>query len=127
LVVEGLRRAIREAKRIGVITGVKIGRFCTLPHLLFVNDVLLFINGSFRESSKFKEILALYGKAIGMEINFQKLSISFNSLEAEDEQNILPNFPLKFLNFNEEFEYLSFLLKPNGYGKRDWGLALGKN
>jgi hypothetical protein len=43
-----------------------------LTHLLFVDDVLLFCFGSEREGQCFKNIVQLYNKAIGMEINENK-------------------------------------------------------
>ena len=46
LVVEGLSRAINDAKRQRKIRGVKIGRNKVLTHLLFVDDVILFCFGS---------------------------------------------------------------------------------
>lgn len=51
-----------------------------LRHMLFVYDVLLFTNGAIHEGMKLKEILYLYCKAIGMEINVPKPSIRFNGV-----------------------------------------------
>jgi hypothetical protein len=84
--VKGLSKALREAKRIGVSSGVKIGRSCSPTHFLFVAYVLLFIKGNFIESNKLKEILNLYRKATGMKINMKKSSIFFNGLEVDDVQ-----------------------------------------
>jgi hypothetical protein len=43
--VEGLSRAILDARILGIITSIRIGTLVCLTHLLFVDDVLLFING----------------------------------------------------------------------------------
>jgi hypothetical protein len=44
-VADSLSRAIIDANILGIISGVRIGRFVLLRHLLFVHDVLLFSNG----------------------------------------------------------------------------------
>jgi hypothetical protein len=70
LVVEGISRIVMEAKRRGILQGIKIGSIL-LTHLLFVDDIYVFLNGTERESIKVKEILILC-MAIGMEVNVQK-------------------------------------------------------
>ena len=59
-----------------------------LTHLLYVNYILVFYNGSKRESRKVQE-LGLYCVDIAVEMNLQKSYISFNGLntyfEAFDE------------------------------------------
>lgn len=68
---EGLSRYIREAKSSCGLKGIKRGTSFNLTRLLFVNDVLLFINGSVWEASKLREILDSYCLDSGMEINLQ--------------------------------------------------------
>jgi hypothetical protein len=58
-VVKDLSRVIKEAKRQGIITGIKIGKIVALTHLLFVDHVLLFSNGSPREARRLEEILEI--------------------------------------------------------------------
>jgi hypothetical protein len=60
IIVEELRKTILEAKIIGEILRVKVGRDLSLTHLLFLDDVLLFLKGYAREEIKFKEIMDLY-------------------------------------------------------------------
>jgi hypothetical protein len=59
---------ISGTKRVGAIMGVNIGLLCSPIHLLFVGDVVFFLNRNISEPRKLKEILG--GKAIGMEIKF---------------------------------------------------------
>jgi len=54
-------------------------REISLTYILFIEDVL-FINGSLSEAKNLKEILYLYYQAIGMDVNFSKFTISFNSM-----------------------------------------------
>jgi hypothetical protein len=56
------------------IQGIRIGRE-TLTHLLFMDDVLMFTFGSYREGSQLQEILLLYNKATGMEVNCVKSAL----------------------------------------------------
>lgn len=70
LKIEGLSRAILEAKRVGAITGVRMGSDLLLSHFLFIDGVLRYINGSLGEAKKLKQILDLYSKA-GKAIEFQ--------------------------------------------------------
>jgi hypothetical protein len=52
LVVKGLSREIKETKREETIKGIKIGRYLTLSHLLFVDYVILFCLGTMEEAEK---------------------------------------------------------------------------
>ena len=52
LVVEGMSRAILDAKRRGLYEGIKIATNLSTTQLLFVDDILLFCNDSTREAEK---------------------------------------------------------------------------
>jgi hypothetical protein len=66
LVVEGLSRLIPETKRMGEIRGIRVGGSVFLSHLLFVDDIFLFIHGSLWEMHNFKGILDTNCNAMGM-------------------------------------------------------------
>jgi hypothetical protein len=68
---------------------IKLGTSFYLNHLLFVDDVLLFCDGSRREVNKPKEILDLYVIASRMEINMHKSSISCNGMEDDQVRRIM--------------------------------------
>jgi hypothetical protein len=72
LVVEELSRLIKEASKNGSFKGVNIGTTYNITHLLFVDDILIFCEGTRRVIEKFKSILDLFCKAIGMIINLEK-------------------------------------------------------
>jgi hypothetical protein len=77
IVVEGLSRALIYVKRLGPLKGIRLGISVSLSHFLFVDDILLFCNGSKRDALELKDILDLYCMAIGMKVNIGKSSISF--------------------------------------------------
>eukprot|EP01018_Ginkgo_biloba_P018081 Gb_04379 [translate_table: standard] len=67
LVVEGLSRAIKEAKSQRILQGIKVGRGESITHLLFVDDVLLFCSSSVHKGQSMKDILQLFNAATRME------------------------------------------------------------
>ena len=88
IVVEELNRVVLEARRQVVIKGLKLGKSLFLTHLFFVEDVLLFCDGSRRDASKLKEILDLYCTATGMRVNLQTSSISFNGVKDDQKRDL---------------------------------------
>lgn len=74
--MEGLRRLIRAAKSRGRLKGASVARKMNLTHLIFVDDVFIFIDGSQREINIIKKIPSLFSKATSMETNLQKSNLS---------------------------------------------------
>eukprot|EP00253_Pinus_taeda_P027227 PITA_27227 len=72
LVAEGLSQLILEARREEVVKGLELAVNMFISHLLFVDDILLFTNGSVNEIKELKSILDLFMKAIGMQVNHRK-------------------------------------------------------
>jgi hypothetical protein len=60
LIVEGLSRLLKEALENGSFKGVIIGQSYNITHLLFVDDILIFYEGSRRVVEKFKVIMDLF-------------------------------------------------------------------
>jgi hypothetical protein len=85
-----------------------------------VDDILIFCDGSRQDIGKLCEGLLLFKQATGMEINAQKSSITFSSLDEEETQYIAERLPFQVLDLNEGLKYLGFQLKPNDYRKSDW-------
>lgn len=67
--MEGLSRLIISAKRDGSLSGLKITDDCYLTHILFVDDILILLDGSIRDSLTFSRILQLLSRATGMIVN----------------------------------------------------------
>lgn len=51
LIMEGLSRSINAAWNRGHIAGIKITENCILTHLLFIDDILIFLNGSIGDTT----------------------------------------------------------------------------
>jgi hypothetical protein len=97
IIVEGSRGAIREAKTTKVISRVKVGRDLSLTHLLFVDDVFLFLKGVVSEARKLNEIMDLYSNVASMDVNIMKSAIYFSSLTEEIEIKVSDICPLSVM------------------------------
>ena len=60
LIMEVLRRAIIAACNRKQLAVIKISENCYLTHLLFVDDILIFLNGSIGDTIVLQNILTLF-------------------------------------------------------------------
>jgi hypothetical protein len=93
LVVECLSRFLIEAKSTGNFRGIKISLGLYISHLLFVDDILIFCDGSRRDTEKLCEGLTLFKQATGMLINEQKSSITLSHLDGGESLSITSRLP----------------------------------
>ena len=77
LVAEWLSHFILEAKALGSFKGIPISEVLYITHLLFVDDIIIFCDGSPRDIIKLKEGLLLLQVATSMVINDDKSTISY--------------------------------------------------
>jgi hypothetical protein len=75
LIAKGLSRLLKEAYENGSFKGINIDTSCNITHILFVDDILIFCEGSRRVLEKFKDIKDLFCKASSMKVNLQKSTI----------------------------------------------------
>jgi hypothetical protein len=119
-VVEGMSRIIQEQVKEKNIEGVLVARGLIITHLMFLDDVILFMNGKITEWTTYKEVLDLFYKATRMTFSLQK-SLFLESCWLDEEivslKEIMP-FEVKPLDVG--FKYLGFFLKPNCYTRDDW-------
>jgi len=80
LVAEGLSRFILASKVEGTFRGIAISQVLYISHLLFVDDILIFTNGSRQDIDKVSEGLTLLQAASGMVVNIGKSTISCSNL-----------------------------------------------
>jgi hypothetical protein len=118
-VAEGLSQYIPEAKCIQRLQGVKVGTDFHLTHLLFVDDVLIFLNGSLIEDRALHELLVLFSTDTRMEVSEGKSLIYMHGVVEQVEINLINLFMFQKIEFDEGFKYPGFQLKPNFYGKKD--------
>lgn len=90
-----------------------------LTHWLFVDDLLIFTNGTLDDGRTLEDILVLYRKEIGMVINVDKLVLCFSGVEDRIIDELIDVFHFQVLDLNKGFKYLGLLLKPNSYKWQD--------
>eukprot|EP00253_Pinus_taeda_P017008 PITA_17008 len=126
LVAEGLSRLIHKARRTNKTKGIEVAINLYIFHLLFVDDILIFSNGSHNELKELKSIFELFMKATGMQINSGKSQVcvaGFNRRECTLMTNL---FPFHIQPLDSSFKYLGFWLKPDAYKKEDWHWLIAK-
>jgi len=126
LVAEGLSRLIHKARRVGKVKGIEVAINLYITHLLFVDDILIFSNGSFNELKEFKSTLDLFLKATGMQINSGKSQVCVAGFGRRERTLMANLFPFQLQDLESPFKYLGFWLKPVAYKKEDWNWLIAK-
>jgi len=126
LVAEGLSRYLKDAVARGDFGGIQLTGGLTITHLLFVDDILIFCNGTRRDSECLLEGLNLFKRATGMIINENKSSLIQNMESLEDLHFLTRLFPFGVDTLDKGLKYLGFRIKPNKYLKEDWQWLIGK-
>eukprot|EP00253_Pinus_taeda_P023807 PITA_23807 len=120
LVAEGLSQLILKARREGKVRGIEVAVNLNISHLLFVDDILIFTNGTPNETAELRNIFDIFMKATGMQINSRKSQLIVEGLNKHDRAQILSHFPFELSIMQSPFKHLGFWLKPNAYKKEDW-------
>eukprot|EP00253_Pinus_taeda_P020147 PITA_20147 len=126
LAAEGLSRLILKAKQSGMLTGLEVAVNLFISHLLFVDDILLFLNGNLPEVKVLKDIINLFLKAIGLQINPRKSHFILEGFTRHEALAITSIFPFETTQMDMPFKYLGFWLKPSSYRKQDWHWLVAK-
>jgi len=126
LVAERLNKFIKVAKENGHFGGIPIARDLYISHLLFVDDILIFCNGSRRDTDCLVEGIELFKRATGMLINVDKSSMITNLVSEADLMYLAGKLPFHIEPMDGGLKYLGFHLKPNSYRKEDWMWLIGK-
>jgi hypothetical protein len=81
--MEGLNLSLKKGQADGKLTGVKVSRIIKILHLLFVDDVLIMSKASIEEWKVIDEILTVFCRATGLEVNLQKSTIHYSGIQQE--------------------------------------------
>ena len=100
-VAEELSRSLTEAKRLGSLKGIQVSHHMFITHLLFVDGILIFSNGSQSTVIKLNLILETFSKPTGMTIKDLKSYVSFMNLSHQTEQWIISQFNFYEVNVEQ--------------------------
>jgi hypothetical protein len=101
-------------------------KYCGYFSFHFVDDIMMFGQGSNRELKSIHNILDIYYRAIGMEIHISKSIMLFNKVEEEVRMQFMNLFPKNFVDVYQDVKYLGFNLNPNDFEYGDWVLLYNK-
>ena len=113
--VEGLSHALKEAIRLGNFNGLQLAQNLHISHFLFFDDIIIFCSGSVRELCALDDILKIFSKAIGMDINIGKSMVIPYLLSREEEMVLSELFPFHIVAFEEGIHYVGLFINPNDY------------
>ena len=114
LCTEGLHGLITQSALRGDIHGFSLSkRSPSLTHLLFVDDSLLFCKSNVEECQKNLEILHIYERSSGQQINKAKTTIFFSKSTCEEEKLLIKDT----LGVVEIRNYEAYLGLPSLVGK----------
>lgn len=115
LIMEGLSRLITFSWDRNQITGIHISDNLYLTHLLFVDDILIFLNGCIGDATTLQHIFVLFQQATGMMINKSKSTITAVGFTCHESTYATHRFPFTSLILADGIKYLGYRLKPLGY------------
>jgi len=84
-----------------------------ISHLLIVDDILIFCDGSRHDIDKLCEGITLFKMATGMMINDHKYTINFASMEVDEIHYITSKLPFQVLDLDVGMKYIGFQLNTN--------------
>ena len=102
-----------------LIKGIKVSSTKEVTHTLFVDDVLVFGEGSIRNLEGFDSLIDKYKRATGMVVNMEKSNLIHNEFSDDMIQRKREIVPFQITPVEVGFKYLGFCLKPNSYSYQD--------
>lgn len=120
LIIEGLSKLIKEDDSRGRLQGIKIIDGCILTHLLFVDGVLIFLNGGIGDLTSLKNTFSLFQTYTKMMVNYNRSTLIAPSFLPHETHYAILWFNFTLLRMVEGISYLGYKLKPLGYKIADW-------
>eukprot|EP00253_Pinus_taeda_P005582 PITA_05582 len=111
IIMDALSQLIDSAKRNGDLIGLQNTDECTLTHLLFVDDVMIFLDGSIRDFRAFSNIINIFSSATSMLANHSKSSIILSRTSIHESLIALQCFPYSTQPLDQGLKYLGFRIK----------------
>jgi len=111
-----LKKAIEE----GNFHGFKVATETIIPHLFFVDDVIILGIGNTEYWLEFKSILLGICLASGMDVNHKKSCFLSENIDPILEQRIQAGYNIPFICIDKGMKYLGSYLKTNNYKVVDW-------
>lgn len=108
------------------LIGVKLTDVPFITHLLFVDNVLIFLDGSIRDTSNFLRTLSTFYKATSMLPNQIKSTITTVNCKLNERDYALNHLQYRHLVLEEGITYFGYRLKPNNYHILDWTWLIAK-
>ena len=85
-----------------------------------MDDVLIFSDGSRRDTNRLFSGLELFKTTTGMEVNQHISFMALSNPEEEKIEYLATRLPFQAGDLNKGFKYLCFYLKPNDYRRSYW-------
>lgn len=126
LVMEGLSRCLIEEMDRGRLRGIMITDNCTLTHLIFVDDIIIFLNGSIGDSTVVNIVLRLFCKVTRMSCNNINSSITCHGFYPRELFYSQQQIPFNLIRFEDDLKYLGFHLNLVNYKITDWTWLIAK-
>ncbi|XP_061999150.1 uncharacterized protein LOC133716455 [Rosa rugosa] len=90
---EGLSTLLKTKADLGVLPGISICEGAPMVnHLLFADDSILYATANLQACHEISNVLKVYGKASGQQVNFHKSSVMFSKNVDRATQNLLATF-----------------------------------
>lgn len=106
-----------EEKGRGYFVGTGVSHLLSITHMIFVDDILIFSNGTIQDMDTLQKIIRFVFKAMMMVIKNNNSSMSiFNPIYMVTHQ-ISKIFDYKIELIDQGLKYSGFQLKPNYYKK----------
>jgi hypothetical protein len=124
--MEGLSRALAEARRTRSFQGINFGTLTRLSHLLFVDDVTIFCRCVVVDCLSLNNIPTKFSATMDMAVNERKSTIYLPSGIKEHQELFTSVFPFELKRIEDRLKYLGHFIKPNSYGIANWSWLVAK-
>ena len=119
LAAEALSRTIHNAKENEMIKGIKVSSTEEFTHTLFVDDFLVFGEGTIRNIEDFSSLIDKCKNSTAMVVNMENSNLIHNAFLVDMIQREREIMPFQITSFEVGFKYLGFFLNPNSYSYQD--------